>query len=232
MSEYHSLGNDAPHRGFLVLLRHGQTAWSVSGQHTGRTDLPLTETGKDQARAAGARLRQAFPSGFEPRHVFASPLLRARQTAALAGFPRHEVADDIAEWDYGRAEGRTRVQIGEAIGHDWNLWRDGTEMLGPDMDGDRVEVLPGGTRVNVHNTRGEMIGDVAVRARRMIGEIQPIVESGHDVLLVAHAHILRILTTQWLDVDPHQARLLRLDTAHYSILSQYKGDNVIERWNV
>ena len=61
--------------------------------------------------------------------------------------------------------------------------------------------------------------------------VMPLLNAGHDVLLVAHAHVLRILTSQWLDVDPHFARLLRLDTAHYCVLSQYKGDNVIEHWN-
>ena len=73
--------------------------------------------------------------------------------------------------------------------------------------------------------------EAAVRAKSAIDEITPLLKDGHNVLLVAHAHILRILTSQWLGVDPHFARLLRLDTAHYSVLSVYKGDNVIERWN-
>ena len=73
--------------------------------------------------------------------------------------------------------------------------------------------------------------EAAVRAKSAIDESTPLLKDGHNVLLVAHAHILRILTSQWLGVDPHFARLLRLDTAHYSVLSVYKGDNVIERWN-
>ena len=71
----------------------------------------------------------------------------------------------------------------------------------------------------------------AARTRDAIDAVMPLLNAGHDVLLVAHAHVLRILTSQWLDVDPHFARLLRLDTAHYCVLSQYKGDNVIEHWN-
>lgn len=73
---------------------------------------------------------------------------------------------------------------------------------------------------------------MASRTRLAIREVVPLIEAGHDVLLVAHAHVLRILTTQWLGVDPSAARLLRLDTARYSVLSRYKGDNVIEQWNI
>ena len=111
MTAIHLPGDDATKQGHLVLLRHGQTVWSVSGQHTGRTDIPLTPTGQDQARQAGARLLQVFPQGFAPDHVFVSPLRRARQTAALAGYPQATVLDGLAEWDYGRAEGHTRQQI-------------------------------------------------------------------------------------------------------------------------
>ena len=193
--------------GFLVLLRHGQTVSSESGQHTGRTNIPLTAVGEQQAADAGRRLREAFPEGFSQGCVFSSPLKRACQTAELAGFADHGVLDGIAEWDYGRAEGRTRQQ------------------------GDWVETLPSGEQVPVHAGPGETLEEAAVRAKSAIDEITPLLKDGHNVLLVAHAHILRILTSQWLGVDPHFARLLRLDTAHYSVLSVYKGDNVIERWN-
>ncbi len=217
--------------GFLVLLRHGQTVWSESGQHTGRTDIPLTEVGRQQAVDAGERLREAFPDGFAPDCVFSSPLKRARQTAELAGFEGCGVLDGIAEWDYGRAEGRTRQQVSEASGFTWDIWRDGPRSLNPDLEGDWVETLPSGERVPVHNGEGETLDEAAARAKGAIDEVLPRLESGHNVLLVAHAHILRILTSQWLGVDPHFARLLRLDTAHYSVLSVYKGDHVIERWN-
>ncbi|WP_190972953.1 histidine phosphatase family protein [Bifidobacterium rousetti] len=217
--------------GFLVLLRHGQTAWSESGQHTGRTDIPLTEVGREQARAAGERLRAAFPGGFDAGCVFSSPLIRAQQTAELAGFPDHGVLDGIAEWDYGGAEGRTRKQVCEASGFQWDVWRDGPQSLPESLQGDWDETLPSGETVPVHAGRGETVDEAAARARGAIEEVTPLLEAGHNVLFVAHAHILRILTSQWLGVDPHFARLLRLDTAHYSILSRYKGDNVIERWN-
>lgn len=235
MSEQHMDGTVAvdPSRngtGFLVLLRHGQTVWSESGQHTGRTNIPLTAVGERQAREAGERLREAFPGGFDEGCVFSSPLVRARQTAELAGFAPREL-DGIAEWDYGPAEGRTRRQISEAAGFAWDIWRDGPRSLPESLQGDWTETLPGGAEVPVHNGPGESLEEAAARAKGAIDEVLPLLREGHNVLLVAHAHILRILTSQWLGVDPHFARLLRLDTAHYSVLSVYKGDNVIERWN-
>ena len=89
--------------GRLVLLRHGQTVWSESGQHTGRTNIPLTDIGCDQARAAGERLREAFPQGFAQGCMFASPLRRAQQTAQLAGYGDFDVLPEIAEWDENAA---------------------------------------------------------------------------------------------------------------------------------
>ena len=231
MTAIHIPGDDATKQGHLILLRHGQTVWSVSGQHTGRTDIPLTPTGQDQARQAGARLLQAFPQGFAPDHVFVSPLRRARQTAALAGYPQATVLDGLAEWDYGRAEGHTRQQISEASGFAWDVWRDGPSRVSMELAGDWTATLPGGEQVPVHNGEGETVAEAAERTRGVIRQVSAALDDGHDVLLVAHAHILRILTTQWLGVDPHDGRLLRLDTAHYCVLGQYHGDHVIVHWN-
>lgn len=217
--------------GFIVLLRHGQTAWSVSGQHTGRTNLPLTNVGEQQARDAGERLRRAFAQSFDAEHIFVSPLHRARTTAELAGFPDYQVEDSLMEWDYGRAEGRTREQVTQMHGRPWKLWDDGTESLEPAMDADWTATLPGGAQFQVHNGQGETLGQVYERTSRVIQRALPLVASGENVLLVAHAHVLRILSANWLGLDPDKARIFRLDTAHYSVLSQYKGDNVIERWN-
>jgi probable phosphoglycerate mutase len=224
-------GAEASQPGCVVLLRHGQTAWSVSGQHTGRTDIPLTMDGQRQAEQAGERIRGLF-ANFDARYVFVSPLHRARQTAQLAGFSDYRVLNGIAEWDYGRAEGRTREEISELNGKPWNLWNDGTQTLGDHMEGDRTEILPSGESVHIHNGVGETLEEAAVRARGVVEHILPMVESGNNVMLVAHAHILRILTTQWLDVDPLFAKRLRLDTAHFSVLGIYKGDRVIDRWNL
>jgi probable phosphoglycerate mutase len=104
----------------VYLVRHGETAWSLSGQHTGRTDLPLTERGEQQAHALAERLR-----GLSFVKVLTSPSQRARRTAELAGFGRvAEVDPDLAEWDYGLYEGRRTVEI-LAERPDWQLFRDG-----------------------------------------------------------------------------------------------------------
>jgi broad specificity phosphatase PhoE len=104
----------------VYLARHGETAWSLSGQHTGRTDLPLTERGEQQARALERRLR-----GASFVKAFTSPSQRARRTAELAGFGALAETDpDLAEWDYGQYEGRRTADIlAERPG--WFLFRDG-----------------------------------------------------------------------------------------------------------
>jgi broad specificity phosphatase PhoE len=104
----------------VVLVRHGQTAWSVSGQHTGMTDIPLTDEGRRHAEALGSRL-----SGWRFARVLTSPLARAMDTCRLAGFgAQAEVSDDLREWDYGEYEGRRTVDIREER-PGWNLWLDG-----------------------------------------------------------------------------------------------------------
>ena len=104
----------------IYLARHGETAWTLSGQHTGLTDLPLTERGEQSARALGARLR-----GLTFGLVLTSPLQRAARTCELAGLgARAEVDRDLVEWDYGKYEGRTSAEI-RAERPDWEIFRDG-----------------------------------------------------------------------------------------------------------
>jgi len=104
----------------IYLARHGETAWSLSGQHTGRTDLPLTEGGERNARALGVRLR-----GLLFAKVFTSPLQRAAHTCDLAGFGNAAERDpDLMEWDYGEYEGRRTAEI-HVERPDWQLFRDG-----------------------------------------------------------------------------------------------------------
>ena len=107
-------------QGTVYLVRHGATAWSITGQHTGRTDLVLTPGGEDEARALAPRLK-----GLVFDHVFSSPLRRAQRTCELAGFAAAAVLDpDLMEWDYGDYEGRTLVDIRKER-PDWELFRDG-----------------------------------------------------------------------------------------------------------
>ncbi|WEV41901.1 histidine phosphatase family protein [Bifidobacterium sp. ESL0682] len=232
MTNYLTSGEEASKPGYLVLLRHGQTAWSLSGQYTGRTDVPLNKEGRRQAMEGGKRLREAFPEGFGRGHIFASPLHRASETAQLAGYSDFETLDDLMEWDYGRAEGRKREEVAAALGHDWCVWDEGPETLPASLEGDWVCEIPDGKTMNVHNGPGETVEETAERARRVIAKVTPLLLAGHNVLLVAHAHILRVITTQWVHADPHSGRFLRLDTAHHSVLGYYKNDPVIVRWNV
>lgn len=104
----------------VVLVRHGQTEWSVSLRHTGRTDIPLTDEGRRQAEALAQVL-----SRWQFAHVLTSPLTRARETCRLAGLgDGAEVTDDLREWDYGDYEGRTTTDI-QAERPGWDLWVDG-----------------------------------------------------------------------------------------------------------
>jgi probable phosphoglycerate mutase len=183
----------------LWLARHGETEWSLSGAHTGRTDIPLTENGREQARAIGQRL-----AGREFALVLTSPLARARETCALAGFGGQAcVEPNLREWDYGGYEGRTTSQI-HADRPEWFLWRDG---------------VPG----------GETIADVAARAKAVIGTAAA---AEGDVLLFSHGHLLRILAACWLGLPADAGRLLALGTAALSSLGYERDTRVITRWNL
>jgi probable phosphoglycerate mutase len=114
----------------IYLARHGETAWTATRQHTGHTDLPLTERGEVNARCLAGRLR-----GTTFDRVFTSPLARAHRTCELAGFgARAEVVDDLIEWDYGSYEGRRTAEI-RLERPDWSLFRDGCP------DGESVEAV-------------------------------------------------------------------------------------------
>ena len=104
----------------VYLVRHGETAWSRTGQHTSFTDLPLTQQGEQEARRVGQRL-----ANLEFDKIFTSPLKRAAHTCELAGFSaRAEIDPDLVEWNYGKYEGRKTVDI-HAEAPDWQLFRDG-----------------------------------------------------------------------------------------------------------
>lgn len=183
----------------MVLARHGETEWSLSGRHTGKTDLPLTEEGRSQARALAPRLR-AWTFSL----VLTSPLQRALETCRLAGYGEQaQVRPDLVEWDYGRFEGLTSRQI-EEIHPNWSLWREGG---------------PG----------GETPADVGRRADRVIAEVRGV---DGDVLIFAHGHVLRVLTSRWLGEPPEGGRHYALQTATLSVLSYEHTDPVIRQWNL
>jgi probable phosphoglycerate mutase len=127
----------------IHLARHGETAWSLSGQHTGRTDLPLTERGERNARALGERLR-----GLTFAKILTSPLQRAVRTCELAGFGAvAEIDSDLVEWDYGQYEGRRTAEI-RAERPDWQQFRDGCPGgESPDQIGARADRVVSRVRV-------------------------------------------------------------------------------------
>lgn len=126
------------------LCRHGETEWAKTGQHTGLTDLPLTERGEDEARRLGAHLKNLTFA-----QVFTSPLRRARRTCDIAGFGERATVDaDLVEWDYGRYEGRTSHDIRRER-PDWHIFEHG---------------CPG----------GESVADVAARADRMVAKLRAV----------------------------------------------------------
>jgi len=181
----------------LVLVRHGETEWSRDRRHTGRTDIPLTPVGEVQARSLAPRL-----AGWTFAEVLVSPLIRATETAELAGLGGAEVTPDLVEWDYGDYEGRTTADIREER-PGWDLFVDGVP-------------------------HGETIGQVADRVDRVIARVRA---GSGDVACVAHAHLLRILAVRWLDLAPADSRYLVLGPASISVLGWEREQAVIEHWN-
>ena len=192
--------------GDLILLRHGETEWSKSGRHTGRTDIPLTFDGEAAAVALGPILARR-----EIVAAFSSPAQRAVRTAELAGLTDVKQDLDLWEWDYGGYEGLTTPQIREHR-PGWYLWRDG--------------VIPG----NAEHP-GESAQQVGERVDRVLARVHPLLADG-DVALVAHGHVLRVLTARWLRLEPSDGRLFRLDTGTVSTLGHERGEPVILSWNV
>jgi broad specificity phosphatase PhoE len=192
--------------GDLILVRHGETEWSRAGKHTGRTDVPLTAAGEAAAAALAPMLARRDIAA-----VFTSPARRAVTTAALAGLDNAKPDPDLWEWDYGGYEGLTTPQIQEQC-PGWYLWRDG--------------VIPGDAE-----HPGETVDQVGERADRVLDRVRPLLDSG-DVALVAHGHLLRVLTARYLGLEPSAGRLFRLDTGTISTLESAHDEPVISSWNV
>jgi probable phosphoglycerate mutase len=186
----------------LWLIRHGETEWSRSGAHTGRTDIPLTAAGRDNAAAVG-RYLELRPFAL----VLVSPLQRARETCRLAGYENALIDPDLREWDYGDYEGRTTPQI-QAERPAWSLWTDG---------------VPNGETAAQVATRAER---AIARALAVGGD------PAGDVALFAHGHILRVLAARWLGLPPEDGRLFALGTAAVSTLGYEREACVIIRWNL
>ncbi len=196
--------------GELILLRHGETEWSRSGRHTGRSDIPLTPRGAVSAAALAPMVAERV-AGERLVGVFSSPAQRARRTAELAGLRVTKTDPDLWEWDYGGYEGITTAEI-QREQPGWSLWRDG--------------VIPGDA-----DHPGETVEDVGERVDRVLKRAAPLLPHG-DVALVAHGHVLRVLTARWLGLAPTDGRLFRLDTGTVSTLGTEHDEPVILSWNV
>ena len=182
----------------VVLVRHGETEWSRSGRHTGRTDVPLTEKGREDAERLSACL-----SVWQFAKVLTSPLRRAAETCGLAGLgERAEARPDLREWDYGEYEGRTTPDIRQER-PGWTLWTDG---------------VPG----------GETGDEVGLRADRVIDEVRAVEGT---VAIFGHGHMLRVLTSRWIDLPPSTGGRFALDAATISVLGYERETAVVVRWN-
>lgn len=186
----------------LVALRHGQTAWSLAGRHTGRSDVPLTAEGRRQAVLAGRRLQ-----GRQFALVLCSPLQRARETCTLSGLAASPTLDpDLAEWDYGAYDGLTSAEVA-AENPGWSLWRDGG---------------PGGERPHEVGHRADAVITRCLAAR---GDVA-LVAHGHILRVLAARWLgLGVATGALLVLDTasistlgweHDRRVIRCwnDTAH------------------
>lgn len=176
----------------IWLVRHGETEWSRTGQHTGRTDLPLLPAGEQMALALKPRLDRRWAA------VLASPLQRARHTAELAGLTP-TLDDDLMEWDYGPAEGRSTADL--SASRPWSVWDE------PPL--------------------GETLDQVAARCRRVLDRLP---EEG-DSCLVAHGHVLRILTAVYLQLEPREAMHLVLKPCGIAVLGCEHAHPALLGWN-
>jgi len=197
--------------GRLVLVRHGETEWSRSGRHTGRTDIPLTPEGERRAAGLPPALRE-----FRFVLVATSPRARAIRTADLAGLVpggQRSAADvaaravwpDLAEWDYGDLEGRTTAQIREQQ-PGWTIW---------------TGQVPG----------GESAAAVAARADAVLARALPLLFDG-DVALVGHGHMSRVLIARWLGLGPAHGASFLVEPASVSVLDHERETPVLGRLNL
>jgi len=182
----------------VFAIRHGETAWSLTGQHTGTTDIPLTDNGRRLAqRLRPVLAKQAF------ERVLCSPMQRAQETCALAGFGDKAVIDsDLVEWNYGKYEGLTPKQIREAA-PGWLLFRDG---------------CPG----------GETPEQVAARVDRVIARARA---ADSDLILFAHGHILRVLVARWIGLPAGGGQHFLLSTGTLCVLGYYRDIPAVRLWN-
>ncbi len=186
----------------IALVRHGQTEWSKSGQHTSTTDIDLTDEGVHQAMTIPNLL---WGLDLAPATVWSSPRLRAQRTAALAGLHVNAIVDDLAEWAYGEYEGITSKQIHQT-NPGWSIFTMGA---------------PG----------GESPEDVAVRCDRVLARAKDKLRKG-DVALFCHGHISRVLAMRWVGLPVANGGMILMNPAAITVLGTYHDAPCIEHANV
>jgi len=187
----------------LWLVRHGETEWSLSGAHTSKTDIPLTGHGRKRAEELRGFLEQTSFA-----RVLVSPMQRARETCAIAGFgAQAEIQPDLKEWDYGESEGKSTRQMREQYNDpEWSVWT--REIVG-----------------------GETLQHVGERADRVIEAALAGLDENASVALFAHAHILRILAARWIGLEARVGQTFALGTGSVSVLGWERSTRVISHWN-
>lgn len=181
--------------GRVFLLRHGETEWSLSGKHTGKTDVPLTERGRGLAKAAG-ELGRLLRGAAPPALVLTSPRSRARDTAELAGFTVTRVDERLSEWDYGECEGRTTPEIRESV-PGWTVW--------------------------THSCAGgESADQVAARADAVLADARAALPDG-DVVLVGHGHFSRVLIARWIELPATAGVRFAMEAPSWAVLGDERG---------
>jgi broad specificity phosphatase PhoE len=189
----------------VYVLRHGETEWSLTGRHTGRTDIPLTTRGEQEARRAGLILSHLRGTDVPPALVLCSPRERARHTAELAGLHVDEVTEELAEWNYGDYEGETTEEIRQKV-PEWTVWE---------------HPIPG----------GESADEVGARASKLLERITEPNRTG-DVILVGHGHFSRVLIASWLDRPTAIGVKFALDPAGITVLGAERGVHQVVRSNI
>lgn len=186
----------------LLIIRHGETEWSLAGRHTGTSDIPLTARGRAQARALASVVTRAL-AGRDPALVLTSPRRRAAETLALAlpGVDA-DVCADLREYDYGAYEGRTSADI-HRVHPDWNVWDHGG---------------PG----------GETARQVGRRADRVLALVA---DAAGPVVVASHGHAGRILAARALGLPATHGRMFALDTASLGVIADRRGERCVDLWN-
>ncbi|GAA5917857.1 hypothetical protein JCM8208_001883 [Rhodotorula glutinis] len=200
-----SAADSKPRLPRVFIVRHGETEWSLSGQHTGLSDIPLTQKGEDILRELGGRIvgKGMVLDPAHIQHVFVSPRQRAQKTFSLlfdnrgVDVPSYSTEDGVREWDYGVCEGKKTAEIRSELGDDWDIWTMGCP-------------------------EGESPDEMTARCDAMIEKVVNLADAHHgkeetagnhgDIVIISHGHFSRCFMTRWCKLNLSQGRIFVADT--------------------